>query len=68
MGAGLIAGLAGSLAIMTVFKSLLFGIRSADPLVIGTAAALFLVTGLAAAGAPVHRAATVDPMLALREE
>jgi predicted permease len=68
MGAGLLAGLAGSLTIMTVFKSLLFGIRSADPLVIGTAAALFLVTGLAAAGAPAHRAATVDPMLALREE
>jgi putative ABC transport system permease protein len=68
VAAGLLAGLAASLALMTVFKSLLFGIRSADPLVMGTAAALFLVTGLIAAGLPAHRAATVDPMLALREE
>jgi predicted permease len=68
IGGGLIVGLGGSLAIMTIFKSLLFGIRTADPLVIGTAGVLFLLTGLAAAGIPAHRAATVDPMLALREE
>jgi predicted permease len=68
MGSGLIVGLAVSLAIITVFKSLLFGIRNADPLVIGTAAALFLLTGLGAAGLPAHRAAAVDPVRALREE
>ncbi|MGA8598287.1 MAG: ABC transporter permease [Bryobacteraceae bacterium] len=68
MGAGLIVGLAASLAIITVFKSLLFGIRDADPLVMGASAALFLVTGLIAAGFPAHRAATLDPMRALREE
>ncbi len=68
MSAGLIVGLAASLAIITVFKSLLFGIRDADPLVIATAAALFLLTGLVAAGLPAHRAATIDPMRALREE
>ncbi len=68
MGGGLIVGLAAALAIMTVFRSLLFGIQKADPFVIGTAIGLFVITGLLAAGLPAHRAATVDPMLALREE
>ncbi len=68
MLAGLVVGLAASLAVITVFKSLLFGIRDVDPLVIGTSAALFLLTGLIAAGLPAHRAATVDPVKALREE
>jgi predicted permease len=68
MGGGLIIGLAAALAILTLFRSLLFGIQKADPFVIGTAVGLFLATGLLAAGLPAHRAATVDPMLALREE
>lgn len=68
MGGGLIAGLAGALAIITVFRSLLFGIRFGDPWVIGSAVGLFVVTGLLAAGLPAHRAATVDPVRALREE
>lgn len=68
MGGGLIAGLAGALAIFTVFRSLLFEIPFGDPWVIGTAIVLFLVTGLLAAGLPAHRAATVDPVRALREE
>jgi putative ABC transport system permease protein len=65
---GLAIGLAGALAIMTLLRSLLFGIQRADPLVIGAAIGLFLVTGLLAACLPAHRAATVQPMSALREE
>jgi len=68
MSGGLLIGLAGALALMSLLQSLLFGIRVVDPLVIGTAMGLFLATGLLAAGLPAHRAATVDPMLALREE
>lgn len=68
MGGGLIAGLAGALAIITLFRSLLFRIPFGDPWVIGTAVVLFLLTGLLAAGLPAHRAATVDPVRALREE
>lgn len=68
MGGGLIIGLAGALAIMTLFRSLLFGIQKTDPFVIGTAIALFLGAGLLAACLPAHRAATVDPISALREE
>jgi len=53
---------------MTLFRSLLFGIRSADLTVIGTATMLFLLSGLVAAWLPAQRAAMVDPMSALREE
>jgi len=68
MSGGLVIGLAGALAVMSLLRSLLFEIRVADPFVMATAMALFLVTGLLAASLPAHRAATVDPMLALREE
>lgn len=65
---GLIAGLAGSLGVMMVFRSLLFGIKPADPLVMGTAMGVFLVAAFVAGGFPASRAATVDPMIALRNE
>jgi predicted permease len=68
LGGGLAVGLAAALAIMTVFRSLLFGIQKVDPVVIPTAIALFLVTSVLAAGLPARRAATVDPISALREE
>lgn len=68
MGVGIIIGLAGGLSILGAVKSLLFGIKTADPFVTGTAIGLLLLTGFLAASLPAHRAATVDPMLALREE
>jgi predicted permease len=68
MSGGLIAGLGGALAITTIFRSLVFGIRTTDPVVAAVAIGLFLVTGLLAATVPAYRAATVDPMIALREE
>lgn len=68
LSAGLIVGLAAALGVLTLLRSLLFGIRSADPFVIGTAVVLFLATALFAAGMPARRAATLDPVSALREE
>jgi predicted permease len=68
MTGGLAIGLAGALGAMAVFRSLLFGIRTADPFVIGTALAIFLTTGLVAAWLPAYRAARLDPMSALREQ
>ena len=65
---GLLAGLAGSLVMMVIFQSLLFGIRPSDPLVIGAAAMVFLVASSLAAGLPARRAAGVDPLVALRYE
>lgn len=68
LSGGLIAGLAGALAVVGIFRSLLFGIQSVDPFVVGTAIGLFLITGALAASLPAHRAATIDPVCALRQE
>jgi predicted permease len=68
IAAGLIVGLAGSLAFMTFVRSLLFGIRPLDPLVMTTAAAVFLAAAFIAGGLPASRAARIDPMVALRHE
>jgi predicted permease len=68
VGGGLIAGLAGSLVVMQTVQSLLFGLHRIDTLVIGTATVAFLVATIVAGGLPAHRAATVDPMMALRHE
>ncbi len=65
---GLIAGLAASLSLMTVVRSLLFGIRPVDPFVLTTAAAVFLAAAFIAGGLPASRAASIDPMIALRHE
>jgi predicted permease len=68
LGASLAVGLVSSLAIMQIFRSLLFGIRPADPLVMATAAGLFLLAACVAGGLPACRAASVDPLIALRHE
>ena len=68
LGAGLTVGLASSLATMQIFRSLLFGIRPADPLVMATAAGIFLLAACIAGGLPARRAASVDPLVALRHD
>jgi predicted permease len=65
---GLLAGLGASLGLMTFVRSLLFGIRPLDPLVITTAAMVFLAASFLAGGLPARRAASIDPMVALRHE
>jgi putative ABC transport system permease protein len=68
MAGGLTVGLLGALALMRLVHSQLFGIATVDPVVIGAAAAVFLVTSSAAVVLPAYRAATMDPMIALRQE
>jgi putative ABC transport system permease protein len=65
---GLAVGLVGSVMLMGFVRSLLFGVRPADPRVIVTAIAVFVVAALLAGGLPARRAAAVDPIAALREE
>ncbi|HEX3875423.1 MAG TPA: FtsX-like permease family protein, partial [Bryobacteraceae bacterium] len=65
---GLLAGTAGGLVLMRTTQSFLFGTGPSDPLVIGTAIAVFLCAALLASGLPAHRAAKLDPVAALRYE
>jgi putative ABC transport system permease protein len=68
MAGGLTAGLLGSLALMRLVHSQLFGIATVDPVVMAAAAAAFLLTTLVAVVLPAYRAATMDPLVALRQE
>jgi putative ABC transport system permease protein len=65
---GLALGLAGSLTFIGLARSLMFGISPIDPVVIGTAMTVLIGTAAIAAGLPAHRAASVDPIEAIRAE
>jgi predicted permease len=68
VGAGLFTGLASAWAAMRLLKSFLFGVSDHDPLTVVLISLLLLVCGLAAALFPARRAASIDPMQALRTE
>jgi ABC-type antimicrobial peptide transport system permease subunit len=66
--AGLGAGLALSLAAGKAAGSLLFGLKTYDPVTLALAAALLATVAVAASYLPARRASKLDPMTALREE
>jgi predicted permease len=65
---GLAVGIPVSLAVATTLRSMLYGLSSGDPLTIVVAFAGITMVTLAAAFFPAHRAASIDPMRALRME
>ena len=65
---GVIAGLAVALTMGRLIASMLYGLESYDPLTLGMAAALLILVTLTASLIPARRAATVDPIEALRHE
>jgi putative ABC transport system permease protein len=65
---GLVLGLASTWIATRLLKSFLFGVGEHDPSVVGMVSVLLLVCGLMAALLPALRAATIDPMQALRTE
>ena len=67
-GCGIALGLVLSLALTRLITSMLVGVRPLDPLTLGAASALLLITAMAAAFAPGWKATHVDPMVALRAE
>jgi len=68
VGAGAALGLMASLALARGIRSLLFGVAPYDPAVLAVVVALMVAVALAACYVPGRRAATVDPVIALRDE
>jgi predicted permease len=65
---GCVLGLVGAAADSTLLRSLLFGVSPFDPLVLTLAAVGVLLLALTASMLPALRAASIDPMQALRGE
>jgi putative ABC transport system permease protein len=67
-GIGLAAGLVGALLLTRVMTSMLVGVAPTDPLTYGVMIVVFAAIAITASWVPARRAATLDPMVALREE
>ena len=67
-GAGVVAGLAASLAATRVLGAELYGVRPADPVTMMAAALALLAAAALACGGPARAASRVDPLTALRAE
>ncbi len=65
---GLLVGGLGAVALGRGVASLLYGVKSTDPVVFGVTALMLLAVAGVAALVPARRAARVDPMEALRAE
>jgi macrolide transport system ATP-binding/permease protein len=65
---GIVAGLAGSLAVTTLMGKLLFGVHSWDVPTLAAVAVLLGLSALLASYIPARRAASVNPVEALRAE
>ena len=65
---GVLLGIAGAFALTRLLKDMLFQVRATDPATFVGISILFVLVGVAASHIPARRAATVDPMVALRYE
>jgi predicted permease len=65
---GVFVGIGASFALTRFMRSLLYAVGPNDPLTLAVIAVLFALVALAACYMPAHRAAQVDPMVALRHE
>lgn len=66
--AGCALGLLGAAAASHLLRSLVFDVSPFDPLVLAVAAAFVLMLALVASLLPARRAASIDPMKALRAD
>jgi ABC-type antimicrobial peptide transport system permease subunit len=63
---GCILGILGSVAVARLIASFLFGVSATDPLIYLASALIMIVMTLAASALPATRAASADPLDALR--
>ena len=68
VGAGMLIGIVTGLFAGQVLASVLYGMSPYDPIAYGSAACLLAAVALLANWLPAHRAARIDPMVALRQE
>jgi putative ABC transport system permease protein len=68
VGAGLVVGLAGAIAVTRVLQRFLFGVTPTDPVAFTIVTLLLMAVGLLAAWVPARRASRIDPWAALRSE
>jgi predicted permease len=65
---GIVGGLLGALALTRLMSSLLFGVGATDAVTFSAVAMMLAGVAFAATAIPAHRAARVDPLVALRVE
>jgi putative ABC transport system permease protein len=68
IGGGLVIGVAASLALGSVLRTMLFEVSPHDPLTVASIAAVLAVVAIVASIVPARRATRVDPLVALRAE
>jgi ABC-type antimicrobial peptide transport system permease subunit len=68
IAAGVLLGIAGSLAATRLLVKLLFGVTPADPATLAAAAVALCCVALLAIFFPARRSTRVDPVLMLRDE
>jgi len=68
LAAGIALGLTASLLFSSVMKTMLYGTAEHDPMVLAAVCAAVACTGLLAAWLPALRAASIEPMQALRTD
>lgn len=66
--AGVAIGLPVALFTARILRTLMFGLTETDPITLVATIAVFACVGLGAGLVPARRAATVDPVVALRAE
>ena len=66
--AGLVCGLIGAIAAARVLRGVLYGVAPADPVSIGAVVVVLLAASGFACYLPARRAASLDPITALRHE
>ena len=67
LGAGLVAGIAGALALGRLLQAQLFGVEPTDPAVLGGMTVAFALCGLGAIAWPARAAASLDSAATLKE-